>query len=131
MKNTLKEILAFGLAGLFGFVVDAGLLYALKESLGLYWGRALSFIAAVFATWLINRTLTFRSRTCDLKGYLHEFGIYLSCMVLGGLCNYFAYICVIQYTGNSLVGPLGAVAVGSLSGMAVNYLSAKKIVFKH
>ncbi|WP_442880454.1 GtrA family protein [Chlorobium sp.] len=49
----------FGLSGIVGFVIDSFVLYLLKDSLGLYVARLVSFMTAVFSTWLFNRTITF------------------------------------------------------------------------
>jgi putative flippase GtrA len=132
MKKALRELFAFGCAGVIGFGVDVGVLYALKAPLGLYWGRAASFFAAVVVTWLFNRTYTFqRPKTKPPANLLAEFGVYLSCMIVGGLCNYGVYVIAVNLINDQVMGPLLAVGIGSLTGMLINYVTAKKIVFKH
>ena len=52
--TTLQRLWRFGIAGVLGFVVDAGALYLLAPFLGWYGARVLSFWAAATATWLFN-----------------------------------------------------------------------------
>lgn len=131
MKRALREFFAFGCAGVIGFGVDVGVLYALKVPLGLYWGRAASFFAAVIVTWLFNRTYTFRRQnTKPPASILREFGVYLSCMIVGGLCNYGAYVIAVNLIKDQVLGPFLAVAIGSVTGMLINYVTAMKIVFR-
>ena len=55
-----RQMLSFGFIGVIGFLVDAGVLYgALLCGLGLYAGRAVSYMAAVTVTWRLNRSYTF------------------------------------------------------------------------
>jgi putative flippase GtrA len=65
-----KELLRFAIAGTVGFVVDAGVLYLVKDSLGYYLGRALSFFLAVFCTWLLNRQFTFHQKASGVSRFL-------------------------------------------------------------
>ena len=59
----LLEFLRFGVVGTIGFVVDTAVLYAgLALGLGLYGGRAVSYLAAATTTWALNRVWTFRGR---------------------------------------------------------------------
>ncbi|WP_408161241.1 GtrA family protein [Caballeronia jiangsuensis] len=58
-----REFLRFDFAGVVGFVVDAGVLYAaLSLGCGPYLGRVISFLCAAFVTWQINRRITFARR---------------------------------------------------------------------
>ena len=125
----LKELFLFGLVGLVGFLVDAGVLYLLKSTLGLYFGRLVSFVCAVFATWVLNRLLTFRHRFSGLS-LKHEFGRYFVMMLGGGLVNYLSYALLVYSVEAIANQPIWGVAVGSLAGMMVNYLLAKFFVFQ-
>jgi putative flippase GtrA len=123
------QILRFGLIGVIGLLVDTGTLYAgLGCGLGFGAGRALSFIAAVLTTWLLNRRFTFRSRRAT--SLAREGFTYLVAMSLGGLLNLACYALIMtQLTYHPLL-PGVAVAVGSLTGMLANYASAKWWVFR-
>lgn len=119
----------FGLAGGVGFLVDAGVLYLLKGALGLYAARAVSFLAAVFTTWIVNRNLAFQVRKSGAP-LRKEFSAYLMLMTSGGLVNYALYASLV--TGSVLVAqhPVIGVAVGSLGGVFVNFVTARFLLFK-
>ena len=124
----MRAILLFALAGGVGYVVDAGVLLLAASSLGPYAGRLLSFCAAVFATWLINRSLTFRKRHSGLPWY-REFLRYFTVCLGGGSVNLAVYALltfVFMLSGWGLLLALGA---GSLAGMGVNFVLSKRFVF--
>ncbi len=124
----MRAILLFALAGGVGYVVDAGVLLLAAPTAGPYGGRLLSFCAAVFATWLINRSLTFRKRHSGLS--LHrEFLRYFTVCLGGGSVNLAVYALltfVFMLSGWGLLLALGA---GSLAGMGVNFVLSKRFVF--
>lgn len=125
----LRELVLFGIAGVIGFVVDAGVLYLLKDALGLYAGRLVSFVCAVLATWILNRHLTFRQRASGLS-IAREFSRYFISMLGGGTVNYLSYAVLVYFVAAIASQPVWGVAVGSLAGMMVNYLLAKFFVFR-
>ncbi len=124
----MPPVLLFAFVGTAGFIVDAGVLLAMEHWLGAYWGRIVSFVAAVVTTWLLNRSWTFRDRHSGTH-LVHEFVRYF-CVCLGGgslnLAVYSLLVWLFTLSGRWL---LLAVAVGSLAGMAVNYLLSKHLVF--
>lgn len=121
--------LRFGLVGIVGFLVDAGVLWMLIGPLGPYWGRLVSFPAAVVATWLLNRSYTFADRQSrhSLPG---EFGRYFVSMLAGGAVNYGTYGGLVHLFGSEGAMPYLALAAGSLAGMAVNLALASLVVFR-
>lgn len=125
-----QQVIRFVIAGVVGFVVDAGILYlALAMGLGYFAGRAVSFLCAVWATWQINRHYTFTPSHSESAWV--EWWRYLAAMSVGGVVNYGAYsVTVLTLKGLPFL-PIVAVAIGSLAGMAVNFASAKLWVFKH
>ena len=127
--KVFRELFLFGLAGLIGFIVDAGVLYLLKASLGLYYGRLFSFICAVLTTWIINRQLTFKTRASGLTLF-SEFSRYLGLMLGGGVVNYVSYALLVYYVDFVARQPVWGVAVGSCAGMLVNYLLARFFIFR-
>lgn len=129
MNRAGGRILTFGLVGVAGFAVDAGLLALTIAWAGPYWGRAISFVAAILATWVLNRRITFRDRPSrhSLPG---ELGRYFAAMCIGGGVNYGVYVVLLSVIGSSGLAPFTALAVGSLSGMAVNLMLAHHIVFR-
>ncbi|WPB56349.1 GtrA family protein [Xylophilus sp. GOD-11R] len=118
-----QQILRFALVGAAGFLVDAAVLYAVADRAGWYAGRLLSFWAAASLTWLLNRRFTFASARGPAAA---EYGRYLLAMLGGAAVNYAVYVAMLQ----SPLAPIFAVAAGSIAGMAVNYTSARKLVFR-
>jgi putative flippase GtrA len=123
-----KEFLSFAVVGVIGLGVDLAVLYLLAPYLGWYAARVVSFLAAASATWLLNRNFTFRERRSDAS-IAREYAHYLLTMVGGALVNYSAYVLTLHWLGGPLAPALG-VAIGSCAGLAVNFLSARHLVFK-
>jgi putative flippase GtrA len=124
-----QEFVRFAIAGGIGFAVDAGILYGmLAIGAGYFVGRLVSFLAAVWTTWQINRRFTFVPNDSGTRW--QEWWMYLSAMLGGGSVNYAAYSVTVMLLPSTPLKPLCAVAVGSIVGMIVNFLSAKLWVFK-
>jgi putative flippase GtrA len=124
-----RELIRFLIAGVLGFVVDAGVLYlGLAVGLGYFAGRAVSFLCAVWATWQINRRYTFTSNTRGSAWV--EWWRYLAAMSIGGVVNYSAYSATVLTLRSVTFLPLISVAIGSLAGLVVNFATAKLWVFK-
>lgn len=128
MSKTRAELARFALAGVAGLAVDVAVLYlALGAGFGYYGGRVLSFLAAVFVTWRINRRFTFQPAA---GGVWREWWRYLSAMAGGGAVNYLAYSTVLLLMPPARWVPLAAVAAGSVAGMGINFVGARYFVFK-
>ena len=129
MKNSIRLIFLFGVSGVIGFIVDSAVLYLLKSSLGLYYARGVSFFCAAFATWLVNRTITFKDRESGLSKR-REFSRYLVLMLGGGLVNYLVYAVLVGRL--AIVGdhPILGVAAGSLAGMFINLATSRFLIFR-
>jgi putative flippase GtrA len=124
-----SQLLRFVMAGTVGFVVDAGILYlALVLGMGFFFGRAVSFLCAVWTTWRINRRYTFAAR--GEQSVWTEWWRYLTAMSLGGLVNYAAYSVAVLLLRAYPFLPVIAVAIGSITGLAVNFISTKLWVYK-
>jgi putative flippase GtrA len=124
----MKQLIQFAFAGAIGYVVDACVLLLVHPWTGPYIGRVISFACAVLATWLINRSLTFRHQSKNET--LHrEFSLYFLTTLGGAAVNFTCYFLVIYYIDLSVKALPLAVAVGSLGGMMVNYCLSKKFVF--
>lgn len=124
----VKELFLFGTIGVIGFAVDSGVLYLLKNALGLYAGRAVSFICAVLTTWLLNKLITFRRRRSG-RSVVSEALRYGVCMLSGGVANYLMYWYLVSFYLFAQHNPILGVAAGSLAGMIFNYSTAKIFVF--
>lgn len=128
MKRAGERILSFGLAGIAGFAVDAGVLALAIGWAGPWWGRAASFTCAVLTTWALNRRTTFHDRPSrySLAG---ELGRYFAAMCMGGATNYAVYAAALGVAGQGGLAPFAALAAGSLAGMAINLTLAHYAVF--
>ncbi len=129
--TTLQRLWRFGIAGVLGFVVDAGVLYLLAPWLGWYGARVLSFWAAATATWLFNRRYTFADGAARGGSALwREYGTYLVAMLGGAAVNYAAYALTLHFMPPAAWVPLLGVAIGSIAGMGVNFVSARWFIFR-
>lgn len=124
-----RELAWFAVSGVIGFMVDVAVLYAVKEALGPYLARLVSFFAAVVATWLVNRSVTFKARPSGMS-LMGEFARYFMLMIGGGLVNYGVFAFLVFQFAIVNAQPVWGVAAGSLVGMAFNYVSARKMVFR-
>jgi putative flippase GtrA len=130
MRVLWGQLWRFGLSGVAGLAVDVAVLYlALFAGFGYFLGRALSFLAAVWMTFTINRHFAFRGAASE--SLWRQWGHYLMAMLGGGAVNYGAYTLAIVYLPQQPLLGLYAVAIGSLCGALVNFISAKMLVFRH
>jgi putative flippase GtrA len=125
--GTARRLVLFAVAGVLGLVVDVGVLYLLAPWLGWYAARVLSFLAAATATWAFNRRFTFAVGRPD--SLWREYVSYVVAMLGGAAVNYAVYVLTLHAVEGRWAAALG-VALGSLGGMAVNYLSARHLVFR-
>ncbi len=126
LLQRFRSLFLFSVSGVLALFIDIGVLYVCKPWLGNYGGRAVSFLAAATFTWLFNRNITFSGpkEGSVLKEYLS----YLSSMLVGGAINYGAYAASLQAFEAVRAQPAWGVAIGSLVGLAFNYLSARRIM---
>ena len=121
----------FAIIGGAGFFVDVGILYLLRHAgLDLYSARVLSFIAAVTFTWVGNRLFTFRSGNGPQRRLTEEWFLYLGAMTVGGLVNYGVYAILITVIAPFRAHPWLAVAAGTGAGMLINFLFARRILYR-
>jgi putative flippase GtrA len=124
-----RQIGRFAVSGSVGFLVDIGVLYGILQlGVGPYLGRLLSFLAAVYTTWIMNRNFTFRPQRG--QSLFRECFTYFIAMSAGGVINYSAYSAVMFFFGGPTIMPALAVCVGSACGMILNFPSAKYWVYK-
>lgn len=118
------------MVGVVGFAVDASALYFAIHVLGagLYGGRLLSYLAAATTTWALNRRYTFHANKSRNK--VAEWGRFLAANAIGGLVNYTTYAALVTWSPVAATHPVLGVAVGSFTGLAVNFLLSRHVVFK-
>jgi putative flippase GtrA len=129
MRSNLQQLLRFAFSGVLGCITDVTLLYlALQLGANFYSGRVLSFLAAVWLTWRLNRRYTFAASG---SSPWQEWWRYLTVMLGGGAVNYAVSSALVYTLPAHFWLPALAVAVGSLAGMTVNFLAARYFVFTH
>ena len=123
-----RRFLLFCLAGAIGFLVDVGVLYAAAPFIGWYAGRAVSFLAAASATWQVNRRLAFADAAAQSRRGWRQYLRYLASMLGGAVVNYAVYAATLHFLAFGHAAAIG-VALGSVAGLAVNFLTARFLIF--
>jgi putative flippase GtrA len=123
------RFLRFVLVGAVGFIVDAGLLQALISLAG--WGpveaRAVAIPAAVFATWLLNRTITFpESHGGPVVSSLLR---YAAVSAVGAGVNFIVFSILVLASHTMAAVPLVPLAIASIVALIVNYLGSRHFAF--
>ncbi len=129
-NKQLHQLLRFGISGVAGFLVDAGIV-ALSTQVflvGPVLSQVISFSVAVTVTWLINRHWTFAEHASD--EWLREFGRYIAANSIGAVVNNSVYAILVLTAVTFSKDPVLAVAAGSVAGMVFNYSSSNFLVFK-
>jgi putative flippase GtrA len=126
----LGEILRFGIVGVVGFVVDAGVLtLGLRAGTGPWFGRVLSYVVAATVTFSLNRAWTFRTADRS-RPMMRDWSMFLIINLVGFLCNFGTYAALIATVPLVRELPVLGVAAGSLAGMAGNFLLSRRFVFR-
>ena len=122
----MSQFAKFCIAGGIAYLVDAGVLMALSDGLGMnpYLGRVFSFLAAATTTWWLNRRFTFQVTTRATRA---EWVRYVSLMVLGAAVNYGAYAASIAWWELARANLWLGVAIGSIAGLGVNFTSSRAL----
>jgi putative flippase GtrA len=113
--------------GALGFVIDAAILTVLVSFFGwsTYAGRAVSFAAAITATWLSNRRWVFE-RTPNAR---KEYGTYLLTQVVGATINLGGFALLIQLFPALARFPVVPLAGGGVLALLFNFFAAHRWVF--
>jgi putative flippase GtrA len=130
-KSSLKQLLTFCIGGFIGFIVDAGVLQLLVWGLNWdrYSGRIISFLCAATATWIFNRSFTFKGPR--RHRIFVEWMQYVFAMSGGFLCNFAAYSALVYFFNLDKQWLILAVGAGSLAGLGVNYTASRYWVYRH
>ena len=125
----LHQMIRFGISGVAGFLVDAGIVAICTRTFGMepIPSQAAAFSVAVTVTWLINRYWTFAENASDR--WVHEFLRYIAANSLGAAVNNVVFSFLILTTVLFRNNPILAVSIGSLAGMVFNFLSSKNLIF--
>jgi len=123
----LPSFIRFGMVGTVGFIVDGGVLQLLVWA---GWGpiaaRLVSFPAAVLATWLLNRTITFR----DEGPALRSLGRYIVVSLGGAAVNFLVYTTLVLASSAMAALPIIPLAIASIIALAFNFLGSKHFAFR-
>lgn len=124
----MGQFLRFGVVGVIGFIVDAGILHlAIWAGMGLYVSRLCSYLGAVFVTWMLNRQFTFAAN--PEAGRIAEFARFAVSQLGGAAVNLGLYALLVTSVPWIASHPIVAVAAGSIAGMTLNFLVARRYVF--
>jgi putative flippase GtrA len=117
----------FCLVGVAAFVVNAGLVEMLVQSIGPVRSQMIAFPIAATAAWWLNRHYTFgASGLAPHREWLH----YVLANSVGWLINNTVYLVIVFNLSLAYTLPFIAVAAGSVSGLAANFFLSRRMVFK-
>ena len=125
-----REIILFAISGVFGFIVDAGIVQFLVREWAVnpYEARVISFLAAATTTWSFNRKFTFAGKSTGSRR--RELLRYIVAMAGGFALNYGAYALCVATWPLVRTWPAIGVAVGSVAGAVLNFLTSKYWIFR-
>jgi len=119
----------FLLVGAVGFGIDGGLLsWLLGQGWPIVQARSVSFLAAVSATWWLNRTWTFRSP--HQRAPRREYLLYFVTQVGGALINLLVFFVLVHAFETLRHWPLIPLAAGAVVAVAFNYSISRLVVFR-
>lgn len=123
------QLIRFALVGVFGFLVDAGSLQAYLAIMPghFFSGRAISYLAAASTTWALNARFTFGQPT---RSRFRQWRHFVLFNLSGGAVNYGVYAALIATEPFVGSHPALGVAIGSVSGLGVNFAVSRKFVFR-
>jgi putative flippase GtrA len=128
-SRTALQFGRFGVVGTVGFIVDTAVLYAaLALGLGLYSGRAVSYVAAATTTWALNRAWTFRD--AGAASAARQWALFLVVNLIGFAFNYGTYAALVALVPAVAASPVIGVAAGALAGMVGNFVLSRRLVFR-
>jgi putative flippase GtrA len=128
-SDFVAGLMKFGAVGVFGFIVDSAVLYAaIFSGFDHYSARILSFLAAVTATWLANRRLTFDQTS---RPSFSEWSRYAMANMSGGALNLAIYSILTLNFALVYQFPIIGVGIGSISGLFLNFILTRSVVFKN
>ena len=127
-----RQFFLFAVSGSLAFLIDAGIVQALVSlfEVNAYLARLISVACGMTFTWLFNRNLTFAGQRPPGQGLGQEYLRYVLTQSGGLLVNYSVYSVMLLAFAWMHQWPVFAVAAGSLAGLSVNFLSAKRWVFE-
>lgn len=128
-NKQFHQLVQFGISGVAGFLVDAGIVALCTQAVGMrpIPSQAVAFSVAVTVTWLINRHWAFAEDASDK--WVQELVRYVVANSFGAAVNNGVFAILVLTAMLFRRNPILAVAIGSLASMAFNFLSYKSLVF--
>lgn len=127
-KSRFITLVSFCFVGTIGFLMDTLVLYMLRNTLGLYYGRLISFSISVLCTWILNKKITFKTKQSGLSAK-RELFFYGLLMLIGGAVNYSVFVVMTKFSIYVYQNPIIGVGLGSIAGMLVNLTSTRFFLF--
>ncbi len=136
-SSTRAAFFRFALVGVTISVIDAGLVYLLKDLPGMnvYLARVFSYAAAMATGYVLNRYFTFHHVDFG-RNLIDQLVRFFSVHSVGGLLNFGVFSLVVYFGEQadltrfwSSVMPLLGVWLGGVVGMCFNFLVSRKLVF--
>lgn len=115
--------------GAVGFLVDAAVLQLLVSAAGwsAFAARALSFPAALTATFLLNRAWTFGALRLPAA---RAYGAYGVIQALGALINLAVFSACLLAAPALYERPVVALGIGAIVALLFNFAAARRLVFR-
>jgi putative flippase GtrA/glycosyltransferase involved in cell wall biosynthesis len=125
-KQLLRQIWRFGLVGVVGYIVNAGMVEFLAPEIGPLQAQGFAFPVAASVTWWCNRRFTFGA---SHRAVHQEWLRYLLANALGWTANNGVYAWMVFSLPLAYQHPALAVAAGSVAGMVFNFSVSRRLVF--
>lgn len=128
-KRSSREVLSFLAVGSLGFLIEAVILTALTQfaAWSPWEARVPSFIAAVLATWALNRRHTFPQRGLQHRSL--EAFFYMAIQSAGAIINLAIFSICLLLLPQLVRFPVIALAAGSAGGFVSNYLLSSRLLY--
>jgi len=128
MRTPKAELVYFSLAGVAGFLVDAGIVWLFTMAgVDPFTAQIVAFTLAVTVTWLLNRRFTFAHHASP--NWVREWMHYVAANSVGAMVNNGIYAILVLSVALFSKEPVLAVAVGSLAGLLFNFTASRALVF--
>jgi putative flippase GtrA len=129
MRTPKVELVYFSIAGVAGFLVDAGIVWLFTMAgADPFTAQMVAFTLAVTVTWLLNRRFTFAHHASP--NWVREWMHYVAANSVGAIVNNGVYAILVLSVALFSKEPVLAVAVGSLAGLLFNFTASRALVFR-
>ena len=126
----LNQFIRFSIIGGLGYLVDIGIFFLIIQfsDVSVYIARLLSALCTASFTWYGNRLITFRIQ--KRNDILREWFDYIYAMIPGIVTSYSIFFLIVYIFGEDWTTLIFAVSLGVIIGSVINFILAKKYVFR-